>query len=31
MKKHLGEEKEKKHHIRPNEEKSGRMSFDVNV
>jgi hypothetical protein len=29
MKKHLGEEK--KHHIRPNEEKSGRMSFDVNV
>jgi hypothetical protein len=29
MKKKLGEEK--KHHIRPNEEKSGRMSFDVNV
>jgi hypothetical protein len=29
MKKNLGEEK--KHHIRPNEEKSGRISFDVNV
>jgi hypothetical protein len=29
MKKNLGEEK--KHHIRPNEGKSGRMSLDVHV
>jgi len=29
MKKNLREEK--KHHIRPNKEKSGRISFDVNV